>query len=615
MSFQFYCLVLNLSFTTNALYLFEKLVPRFSKLSKKTNSIGSLLFANGFGFLGAYLSIYLLCWLLHAPLLLAVQLITIANLLLCYLLVRFSIASRHKIKLFDVLFWASLFLFFLLPGAYLEYPSDSWEHFRRILNWQSIAHVGDYPLGLKSWYFFAWSILHWLPMESWRGSLNWLSALTQLLVAYQIFLLSKTFGFSKLLSFLQTACFFLFFGTTIFGFRYYALSSMPFAFVGYLGFLIVILQLAKQKITFSKKVIFKISFCLLLTYFNHTQEIVFALFSTIIISLMHLQLKWKLCSRRNYMAVTSLLAFISYLGGWYVFKFYPQLFNNVPLDKITDLGTAKFWRSNLRIYSTLGVHGWIALALCFITARKYPYLTALTAIPFLCFIFPPTFLALSYFSDMHSAYRILYAFPTSLVLVVGLLEVLNKLNLKFRYPTKYNYPIAIAILLFLSANPSSPWFGRLAFQLHQPSQSRELKPLDATAQWFSKNRSFPNNCFLEGDGPVLFSIFTYLGKDIWIDRIRPRRPGKKFKTLADFTRKRSRALCGILVADINLVPDPQPSWVSEQSKHWDARLIKPTWYYGQDFLEMVAQLPSLGWTKTKVPPYYWLYEPGSSNPQ
>src|SRR5262249_16379557 len=54
---------------------------------------------------------------------------------------------------------ALLIAFLFLPGAYLEYPSDTWEHFRRIFAWTSVSKMREYSLAGKFYYFWEWSFL------------------------------------------------------------------------------------------------------------------------------------------------------------------------------------------------------------------------------------------------------------------------------------------------------------------------------------------------------------------------------------------------------------------------------------------------------------------------
>src|ERR1022692_4405189 len=55
--------------------------------------------------------------------------------------------------------WLLLAFVFFIPGVYLEWPSDSWEHFRRITEWATHDLVGGHSAGYKSLYFFAYSFV------------------------------------------------------------------------------------------------------------------------------------------------------------------------------------------------------------------------------------------------------------------------------------------------------------------------------------------------------------------------------------------------------------------------------------------------------------------------
>ncbi len=50
-------------------------------------------------------------------------------------------------------------LILYIPGTYLEWPSDPWEHLRRINEWHVCQMVGDHSTWIKSSYFLAYSLL------------------------------------------------------------------------------------------------------------------------------------------------------------------------------------------------------------------------------------------------------------------------------------------------------------------------------------------------------------------------------------------------------------------------------------------------------------------------
>lgn len=154
------------------------------------------------------------------------------------LIARSSIPSGTGVRpllarLWPMLPWACLALVFWIPGFYLEWPADPWEHLHRINEWQFADQVAAHSGWKKSSYFLPYSLashatglaqLHWL---------NVYYAGICMLLSWQYYRLARTIGLgarsSLILVLLQT----LLMGNNLFSFhRYYGLSSSIFAQLG-----------------------------------------------------------------------------------------------------------------------------------------------------------------------------------------------------------------------------------------------------------------------------------------------------------------------------------------------------------------------------------------------
>src|ERR1035437_3947496 len=62
-------------------------------------------------------------------------------------------------RLYAILPWLCLAMVFWIPGVYLEFPSDPWEHYERINAWSLYEFHYDYGFWTKSSYFFAYSLV------------------------------------------------------------------------------------------------------------------------------------------------------------------------------------------------------------------------------------------------------------------------------------------------------------------------------------------------------------------------------------------------------------------------------------------------------------------------
>lgn len=143
--------------------------------------------------------------------------------------------------------WLLLTLLFAIPGVYLEWPADPWEHLRRITEWQIHPAVTGHSAGYKSFYFFAYSCVGWLSPSH---LLSWLEVYYVgicLLLAWQYYLLAKAVGLDRRWAFLFVVINALTFGNSVFSFyRYYGISSSIFAQLGAVALTRIALEYAKS---------------------------------------------------------------------------------------------------------------------------------------------------------------------------------------------------------------------------------------------------------------------------------------------------------------------------------------------------------------------------------
>jgi hypothetical protein len=129
--------------------------------------------------------------------------------------------------------WALLALIFYIPGAYLEWPSDPWEHLRRINEWHICQTVGTHSTWVKSSYFLTYSLLGWafgLQQLFW---LDFYYTGICLLLCWQYYRLARMVGLSERASLVFVILQVILFGNNVFSFyRYYGISSSIYAQLG-----------------------------------------------------------------------------------------------------------------------------------------------------------------------------------------------------------------------------------------------------------------------------------------------------------------------------------------------------------------------------------------------
>lgn len=129
--------------------------------------------------------------------------------------------------------WILLALIFFVPGVYLEWPSDPWEHLRRIVEWASLDNVGFHSAGLKTQYFLAYSIVGRCSPERLLFWLDCYYTGVCLLLSWQYYRLGRVVGLDSRWAFLFVVVNFLTFGNVSFSFyRYYGLATTMYMQVG-----------------------------------------------------------------------------------------------------------------------------------------------------------------------------------------------------------------------------------------------------------------------------------------------------------------------------------------------------------------------------------------------
>ncbi len=615
-----------------------------SQIQKRLDSLCDILFSNGYFFLVPYLLLYLYFKQFHGETyLLRIRFISLhfCNILLFsyYLYKVFS-----KKRIIDFLFWTAVILLFFIPGAYLEFPSDAWEHFRRIFTWQSSIFVDDNPVNYKFTYFWGWTLMSQVEPLYRRTALNIYSAFWQFLLAYQFYLFALRIGFSESWAKVQVVGTICLFGTNVFSFyRYYALSSTPLAYIAYLQSLIVLLDIWEGK----RKQAIALIFLMPLIYYNHYQELLFFIISTIAILTSKLYEKVGRRTRKKIVYAIIAILILSYTFGAFLiqnFKYYADLLNHLWQLYLHDYfqeksiqnweldpnywskwGILRIWDINLPYFQTLGVCGFITIIFSLIFWKKYNLLSNITLIPIILLLFQPFTLFIIAIDDSYTTFRILYTFPYSFMFVVGLKEMAEFITsnvtkkTKKSYKNNYidninNYWITGFLVVLLSLQPSLPWRGRLWFQLYQPQAQLSMENLDVTAQWFLKNRSLKSTCLLGTDVTTGFLLTTHFNfHALWENnKSSVYNPSNNFNTVdklkSYLDSESGEYTCSFLVGIPEKMISPPISKVGEISGHWKPDTIRQNLSYSQEFVDTLAVLKAQGWTQTFVPPFYWLYE-------
>ena len=142
-------------------------------------------------------------------------------------------AHRLQSTAYRLIPWLLLALIFWSPGVYLEWPSDPWEHLRRINEWHAHGLVTEHSSWMKSSYFLPYTLTG---HTTGLGQLSWLNLYYVgicLLLCWQYFRLARAVSLGERASFLFVLLQAMLMGNNTFSFyRYYGLSSSIYAQLG-----------------------------------------------------------------------------------------------------------------------------------------------------------------------------------------------------------------------------------------------------------------------------------------------------------------------------------------------------------------------------------------------
>ena len=156
--------------------------------------------------------------------------------------------SAHLLStVYSLLPWLLLALLFYIPGVYLEWPTDPWEHLRRINEWRALDIVTAHSSWMKSSYFIPYSLLSWCMGLRQIFWLDFYYTGICLLLCWQYYRLARACDLGERASMMFVLLQALLFGNNIFSFyRYYGISSSIYAQLGAVALTRIALEAAKK---------------------------------------------------------------------------------------------------------------------------------------------------------------------------------------------------------------------------------------------------------------------------------------------------------------------------------------------------------------------------------
>lgn len=401
-------------------------------------------------------------------------------------LVRSSYRTRHSayIGLSGYLWpatpWVSLALFYYLPGLYLEYPADSWEHLARITRWLDYAELRQCPTWAKSSYFLAYSLMpQHAPIGVKLEILRIYYTLFCVLLSWQYYRLARTIELPVPYAWVFVVAAGITLGNNTFSFhRYYGLSSTLPAHIASIALITYVVELLKRTQTRFFDVVSSRStaadcvavVCLLmLISFNHPQGIGISALGIAAATGWRL-MKWN--SRATWMIVAAVLVGSVAMA---IFWTVPESFES----QLRPMGWLSRWYgftifdpsspAGQRALEVLGFGGIASIMAAILLVRKNHVGAWLTIVPVLALCVPavsiPLASVLAEDGDVQPRIitfsRVLFAVPTGLTLVVLAFAWASEVPRVNCRRGRVTAAACVALLAAILASPEEPLYGKL----------------------------------------------------------------------------------------------------------------------------------------------------------
>ncbi|MBE2213385.1 MAG: hypothetical protein IAE82_05900 [Opitutaceae bacterium] len=376
--------------------------------------------------------------------------------------------------------WICLGMILLLPGIYLEFPADPWEHLFRICEWDRVTSIAAHSASAKATYLIAYSLVDPVP-DSWRhAAFNMIAAGSGLLLAWNAYRLGRATALRRSFAYLFTIAYVLLLGNSTFSFfRYYGISSSILSQVASLAIIRIaalesprsILQWSAWSFRGGAARAATYGSLLLVALYSHRQGIVLACTGIGAIA------TWHLLRARPRLAIWGFAG--SFVFGWWMLEVIPSWAE--PLQALRSAGWLAPWGGfNLFTPGTvacergmhiLGLTGILNLTAGAILAANNRLAGWLTLAPVVVLIHPLSAFPLAYVlnaspdSDALLVFhRVLLGIPAGLALVTLAAILLSRerspsASLEKR-PAAPMAAVA-ATLLIVVVPAGAPWYNRL----------------------------------------------------------------------------------------------------------------------------------------------------------
>jgi hypothetical protein len=571
------------------------------------NFIGKY-FDSGWAFFLPYLFFYLVFWAWGLPVPSLTKIFYFfhglhAFGLICLICSRFPFEAPKKF-----LFWLALAIIFFIVGAHLEFPSDTWTHFRRIFEWQHLQLIEESSSKHKFAYFLGHSFLGWIEPINRRFATDLYSSVCLLLLAFQTYKLAKILGLNENWARLGVLSSIFFLGYDNIGFYlYHGISSSQISLLASFAAIRITLKLAsKPKVSTFLLVFTTVS----LSGLNHIQGVLIWSVATlgILIASVISKFGWKQGGGGCLAFLVFAGIFCSPLASNFIEKSptLPYFEANkwiLPWGGINPFGQDYLFR-------TLGLFGTLNVFAGFCILNKKSMLGWITiAAPTLLILSPIGLALISLLmeeSNPVNYHRVLYG----TLPLFSILFLLQQGCRKYKYNDCSVAPVVGITLVFFSIFHHAPILGKTWGFLARPTHAQRLTPIDDTVQWLHRNVPIHKDKYFLSDVATEYAVSSHLGtiSSPGLERRIPENLHSRLKELGGARGiLKEREIAGVLTLAIQPQIDPAGSSRGKTSGHWDSQTIPKNLFFVPTLEDELQELIDHGWSKTKVPPWYVLY--------
>ena len=262
------------------------------------------------------------------------------------------------------------------------------------------------------------------------------------------------------------------------------------------------------------------------------------------------------------------------------------------------------------IFRTLGLFGIINLFAGFWVIKKKSMLGWITIVAPTLLILSPIGLALIHLllkeSNPLNFHRVLYG----TLPLFSILFLLQQGFHKYKYKEFIVCPLVGILFIFLSIIHHPPIQGKTWAFLVRPSQVEKLIPVDDTVQWLYQNAPIHKDKYFLSDVATEYAVSSHLGtiSSPGLERRIPQNLNSRLNQLGGVRGiLKKKEIAGVLSLASQPKIDPTGSSWAKISGHWDPQTIQKNFLTVPSVEYELQELISHGWTKTSIPPWYFLY--------